>query len=363
MNQILDHSGPQKLKKQRNPAETMKITRIYAIIIMVIAICFIGKGVYSLVSNNTAQKEIITEEQNKDVIIKLYADKDIVNINVSHYSNIEEISYQWYKGVATLDEIHQLLEEQETQNNTDNNEADDEEGTNETQKVYPLMDSVVEKGKGTNTLNLQNIGIPKGETTIYITVKVAGNNEVTEFVQNYYTDVGVDRIAPKLNVSLKGKKLIISATDETQIAYIAYSINDGNEEKVTDTGLGNKINAEIDLDETNDTKVKITAVDQADNSQIYEKTYAVYISKPSIQFIAEPDYSKINVTASYNKGIKKVEYVLNGETYAKEFDELVYDVKFEVQTVPGHNEITVRAYTDEEQVYAEETGECTYNPQ
>ena len=124
------------------------------------------------------------------------------------------------------------------------------------------------------------------------------------------------------------------------------------------------IETEIELSETEDTVLKICAVDKAKNSEIYDKTYALYVSKPKIEFLAESDFSKIYITVTYPKGLKKVEYDLNGKTYEEEYEnpEDARKVELEVPTDVGYNIITVKAYTEEEQVYAEETGECEYNP-
>ena len=52
MNQILDHSGPKKAKVRKNPEDTKKIIKVYAILIIIFALCFIGKAGYSIVENN-----------------------------------------------------------------------------------------------------------------------------------------------------------------------------------------------------------------------------------------------------------------------------------------------------------------------
>ena len=163
---------------------------------------------------------------------------------------------------------------------------------------------------------------------------------------------------------MQGKKLIITATDETEISYLTYSINEAEEKKIDEVENNKIIKAEVELDETQDTSIKICAVDSAKNTSIYDKTYELYVRKPNIEFAAENDFSKIYVRITYPKGIKKIEYIMNGESHTEEYDkpEDNKEVNLEVPTAPGRNEITVKAYTKEEQVYSEETGECEYNP-
>ena len=55
---------------------------------------------------------------------------------------------------------------------------------------------------------------------------------------------------------------------------------------------------------------------------------------------------------------------MNGEESEETFDnpEDARHVEFEVQTQEGHNLITVWAYTEQEQVWSKDSGECDYNP-
>lgn len=367
MNQILDHSGPKKQKKYVNPNDTIRIIKVYTILIIVFAFCFFGKAAYSLSENKKIEEAALIAEQNREPKITLFADKDILSIDVYYKSAIEEISYQWYRGSATLDDIHAYMAkiEENTGDEEQVDENDDEETfQNDDENIKTLGEINTEKGTGQNQMKVQNIGIPKGQNTIYVSVKTVDSSEPVEYVQNYYTDVGVDKIKPTITPKLQGKTLIITATDETELAYLTYSINDSDEIRVDDVVDGKSIQTEITLDTTEDTHVKICAVDKFKNSEIYDKTYSVYVNAPEISFEAEPDYSKIYVTVAYEKGIKRIEYDMNGETFEKEYDNVAdtKEVRFEVDTVPGYNVITVKAYTEQEEVYSEKTGDCTYNP-
>lgn len=362
MNQILDHSGPKKTKVHRDPTDTKKIIKVYAIIMIVFSLCFIGKGAYTLTENKKIKNSQSNMIANTEPQIVLNANEDLLDINVSYSQAIEEVSYQWYRGNATIEEIYACMENSEN-SSEENAENDDEEILENEEKVIALGDVKTLKGNGQNDLKVQKIGIPRGDSTIYITVKAIGG-VTTEYIQSYYTDVGVDKIEPKIQVSLQGKKLIVTAKDETEIDFITYSINDSNETTVSDRLDKKTIKAEIDLDETQDTEIQIAAVDKAKNTGVYNKTYALYVSKPKIEFLAESDYSKIYVTVTYPKGLTKIQYTLNGKEHEEIFDnpQEAKEVSFDLETKEGDNVITVKAYTEEESVYAEETGECTYNP-
>lgn len=361
MNQILDHSGPKKQKIHRNPGDTVRIIKVYAILIIIFAICLICKAGYSLSENKKISNSRMTSNANTVPEISLFADKDIVSIDVLSVSEIEYVSYMWYRGDNTLEEIRKYNTENHSNDDSEeNNENDDEDNNQDENQISAIGEEKREKGTGTNKMSLSNIGIPKGESTIYITVKTVQSADITEYVEHYYTDVGVDKIEPKINVVLQGKKLLVTATDETEIDYITYSVNGAQEVQIDDREDKKTIKAEIDLVDTTSTEIRICAVDKAKNSKVYEQDYDVYAGKPKIEFALTSDYKNICVTITYARGITKVKYDLNGEEFEKTFDdpEQAREVYFEVPTVEGHNRIYVWAYTEQEQVWAEEEGTC-----
>lgn len=367
MNQILDHSGPKKQKAHRNPGDTVRIIKVYAFLIMFFAICLIAKSGYSLAEN----KKIDSASQNVPTStipqIMLSADNDILSINVvSSNEAIESISYQWYKGNANLNDIRTYNEQQALNSTNSDAENDDEDVDINDDGIVAMGAMKVEKSTSDQQkeMNIQNVGIPKGDSTIHVVVKTVKNNTVTEYAQHYYTDVGVDKIEPQIKVAIQGKKLIVTATDETEIDYITYSVNGDREVQVDDKVDKKTIKAEIELSETSSTNINICAVDKAKNSKIYQKDYDVYAGKPVISFEAEPDFSKIYVTVEYARGLKRVKIDLNGEEHEEVYDnpEESRRVEFQVETQEGHNLIKVWAYTEQEQVWAEESGECDYNP-
>lgn len=361
MNQILDHSGPKKQKIHRNPGDTARIIKVYAILIIIFAICLIGKAGYSL----SESKKVNTAKgiSNENVLpqISLHADKDIITVDVSSSSEIEFVSYRWYRGNNTLEDIRTYNSEHEQDSTTtDENDNDDEDINVNEDEISAMGEEKKEKGTGTNEMNLSNIGIPKGDSTIYVVVKTVQNAVPTEFVQNYHTDVGVDKIEPRIKVILQGKKLLVTATDETEIDYITYSVNGAQEVQVDDRKDKKTINTEIDLNDTSSTEIRICAVDKAKNSKVYEQDYDVYAGKPKIDFALTSDYKNICVTITYARGLTKVKYDLNGEEFEKSFDdpEQAREVYFEVPTVSGYNKIKVWAYTEQEQVWSENEGDC-----
>lgn len=366
MNQILDHSGPKKQKIHRNPGDTIRIIKVYAFLIILFAICLIGKAGYSLSENKkiaSASKNVVVSNIPQ---ISLKADNDILAIDVfSANKGIEWVSYQWYKGNANLNDIRTYQEKRALNSTDGDDENDDEDIEINDNEITAMGDTKTEKStSGQNEMHIQNIGIPKGDSTIHVSVKTIGSDTVTEFAEHYYTDVGIDKIDPQIKVVIQGKKLIVTAIDETEIDYLTYSVNDAREVQVDNRENKKTIKTEIELSETSSTNVTICAVDKAKNSKVYQQDYDVYAGKPVITFEAEPDFSKIYVKVEYARGIKSIKYDLNGEEHEENFDnpEEARVVEFEVDSKEGHNLITVWAYTEQDQVWSQESGECDYNP-
>lgn len=357
MNQILDHSGPKKIKMQKNPEDTAKIIRVFACLVIVFAICFIAKGVYSLVGNDAFGKTNASNEFDGPRIV-LKANDDILEIEVSYDSPIEEVSYQWYRGNVSASEI--AAYDNSHVDDTSNME-DDEEGIDDDTDIKTLGELQSQKGTGETLMRFQNIGIPKGDSTIHVVAKAQGN-VIREFVQSYHTDVGVDKIKPEIKIETQGSKVIATATDETEIDYIVYSINEGSEVQVKDRLDKKTVRAEIELDTVVTNNIRISAVDKGKNTSVYTQEIDVFAGKPTIEFAAEPDLSKIYVNVKYAKGITKIEYEFNGESFEEEFASPKKEYEFELKCVAGHNLVSVKAYTEDNDVFAEDAGELEYNP-
>lgn len=361
MNQILDHSGPKQARPGKNPADTLKIIRVYAILIIFFGIFFIAKGSYTLSKNKEFQKSQINDQKFAGPLIELYADKDELSISVSYDSSIESISYQWYRGIVTPDEIKEYeANREEKSNSSDENDDEIEEESDDIAALGKLEEKKLSNEKN---VKLEKIGIPRGDTTVRIIVR-ATDNTVAEYIQSYHTDVGVDKIEPEIKISLKGTVLTVIATDETEISKLIYTIGDKDSVEITDRQDKKTIKTEIVLDKVEMNDITINAVDKAQNTGTYNQEVELYVGKPQIDFDAEPDLSKIYVLVAYPKGITKIEYEFNGEKFVKEFDNPSENKEIEIalDTIEGYNRVDVKVYTEEEQVYAEDYGECEYNP-
>ena len=319
MNQILDHSGPKKKKgyeKSVNFNDIRKIIKIFSIVILIFGIALIGNGSYGLYKNGKKSKsEVISEP-----LISVTENDGKLTINVTHDKAIEKVLYNW----------------------------DDEEATEV-------------KGKGENFLNVENIGLMEDEHILYVTA-IDSNGVQSNFEKSYYSEESNDTIKPKIDI-ITGNPIKVVVTDETALLSVEYSVDNNPVKTIyaTETDDKKKIEFEIEL-ESDDSEMTIVAYDTSNNKAI--KSDVKVLKRPKIELAAESDYSKIYVTVTSELGLKKVQYDLNGQIFAQEFDnpEGQTEFKFYIPTVEGENKIKVSAYTTNDDVFAETEGTCTYNP-
>lgn len=376
LNQILDRTSSKKNNNgaRRNPKDTPKIVKVYAALMIIFALCLIGTGGYTYYDNN--MKNVPQQEVSKIPTIELVAKDDKVTINVTAPRAIEEINYQWYTGDRTVEDIHNFNNEVDKETSSEPEEiSDDEDVEIKEQEMTALGSMIQKKGNGNTDFSIPNVGIPRGTNTLHITVRLQAEGVLTEFVKTYTTDVGVDQIPPTMKIYMNKKssnpKIVVIATDETEIKNVIYSIQtDGgtseNDVSVSERVDNKTIRAEIPLKPNEVNEITVTAVDKASNTATpYKYSYDLFLGKPEIvELTAEPDFSKVYALIRYQKGIKKAEYQINDEEpVVKEFDgELPREIVMDIPTVVGHNHIIIKAYAEEESVYVEDYGDCDYNP-
>ncbi len=316
MNQILDHSGPKKKSIPKSLGDIRKIIRVFSIIILIFGIVLIVDGSYALYRNNKNDKEeVITKP-----VITVTNNDDLLTIEVNHDKAIEEVTYQWDDG-----------------------------------------DPKVIKGKGENSIVIDKVGVLAEEHTLKVIARDINNVEAV-FENSYYSEKGIDTVEPKIDI-ITGNPIKIVATDETALSYITYRIGDEEEKTIyaTEGDDSKKIECELEID-SDESEITVCAVDTSNNTAV--KSNVKVLKTPKIEMVAETDYSKIYVTITSELGLKKVQYELNGEVFASEFDnpEEMTEFKFYIPTVEGENKIKVSAFTTNDEVFAEQEGVCTYNP-
>ena len=196
-------------------SDIRKVIMIFSVILIVMGCALIGKSVYAFsVSKNKLKDtpEVSTDKMGKEVTI---------TINTQY--PIKEFSYKWNSGEET-------------------------------------------KIEGNQTVSIsKTIDIPNGNNVLKIAVIDCYGNK-TEYMKQYIYE-STDTEKPTIEIAKVGNKLKITATDETKIAYMTYSWNDEEPERVdAKEDQDKEIVAEIDVPK-GESKLYVTAVDGEDNKQ------------------------------------------------------------------------------------------------
>lgn len=241
-------------------SDIRKVIMIFSVILIVMGCALIGKSVYAFsVSKNKLKDtpEVSTDKMGKEVTI---------TINTQY--PIKEFSYKWNSGEET-------------------------------------------KIEGNQTVSIsKTIDIPNGNNVLKIAVIDCYGNK-TEYMKQYIYE-STDTEKPTIEIAKVGNKLKITATDETKIAYMTYSWNDEEPERVdAKEDQDKEIVTEIDVPK-GESKLYVTAVDGEDNKQTRsEKIIAA--SKPT--FTISTDQSNIIVNAKDEIGLKKIVVYVDNNAY------------------------------------------------
>lgn len=290
MNQILVMENKKK-KRSRNtgPAELENILKFFAIALIVFGVLFIGHGSYAIYKDAKGKDKrnlptLTMERVNDEVIIKATSSIKIKNL-----------IYSW---------------------NTDEETKIPVDGTFIEENVMLLNEN--------GTLNVK-IEDEEGRTVKY---------------QKEFIIDGLDITKPTIEIQEQGSNgtIKITATDETQMKYISYSINGSDEIKIDKSDAEDKIMNYILKLKKGENKLTVTAVDSSGNFEIIEKTIIVS-GKTTMNLKIEN--GKLVVTAEDPDGIKDIEINLNGVTKSvKDINQK--SIKATLNIVEGTNNIRIK---------------------
>lgn len=331
MNQILDHSGPKQPKTPTNSNDIKKIIKIFAIIIAVFGVILIGFGIFTVIKNSNSKKAQTTSQTvEQPTITANKNDDDTVTVKVVHQKTIETVEYAW-----------------------DSNAFVVSKGMNEQKEM-----------------TIKDIGIPAGTHQLHVKVVDIDNQE---FSNNYEftSESGVDTMDPIVDIVLQGNVAEIVATDETELSFMTYSINSGDEITVRPEGEDKKkISKIITLPEGKETKISVKAVDTSNNETPFEKITEIY-QKPKIELRRlDSDNQAVDITVTSAIEITKITVDINDKQQEVPLNERsrvttedgTIKYHFIVRaTNPGRNIITVNAYTEREDVVGTQSGYITNN--
>lgn len=290
MNQILVMENKKK-KRSRNtgPAEIENILKFFAIALIVFGVLFIGHGSYAI------YKDAKGKDKKNLPILTMERVNDEVIIKATSSIKIKNLIYSW---------------------NTDEETKIPVDGTFIEENVMLLNEN--------GTLNVK-IEDEKGRTVKY---------------QKEFIIDGLDITKPTIEIQEQGSNgtIKITATDETQMKYISYSINGSDEIQIDKSDAEDKIINYILKLQKGENKLTVTAVDSSGNFEIIEKTIIVS-GKTTMNLKIEN--GKLVVTAEDPDGIKDIEINLNGVTKSvKDINQK--SIKATLNIVEGTNNIRIK---------------------
>lgn len=298
MNQILEYS-PNK-NSGGGASGSDKIVRIFALILIIFALCFIAVGGYGFVKKNKNVTDVDAPTQT-EAKIEVEVSDTTATIKVSHDKAIEKVIYSW-----------------------DNDKE------------------IVDKGNGTSQKEIE-IPLPAGEHTLTIKVVDVDGFE-TSYKKSITSENGTDIVNPEIKIVVTDdKKLKITATDETEIAYVTYKWNNDEEIVVDERDEEKKkIEFEIEILKGNN-DLTVIAVDANNRTTTENKSFSG-VTKPEVKITVASDKKSIHVDCFHEKGLKKVILNSNGTDYDVAIgDGTPTDVNFDFALPEGNATIKVTA--------------------
>lgn len=281
-----------------------KIIKVFALLMVILAIALIASGVMSLLKNkkdeNTQKEEAskVAPKVEAEILAELDEITGKVKITINNSIPITKMLYSW-------DEEH---------------------------------DNVV-AGEKQTSLEAETLA-PSGKHVLHIQVTDEENNKTTkEFT--FDSAIGIDSEKPKITLSVtEDKKLSVKATDDTSISYVTYTWNQDETVTMTPEEEGTKeYEFELDIPVGKNTIV-VFAVDGSEEGNATTASKVLEgVEKPTIEpMFLDREGKTLQITVKHGRGVKEISYTLNGQLYTWA-DEPQTELSFEIQSAEGHNDL------------------------
>ena len=315
MNQILVVENKKKKGKSKNrggsrPAEIRSIVKFFAFVLIIFALVIIGHSSYAIYvdskGNNTDNLPQINISRVNDTLI----------VNVQSVYVVDKFKYNW----------------------------ENSEQTSISEGVANFEEEII---------------LPNETDTLTIVLEDETGRAVT-YTKEIYLD-GVDIIKPTVDVTQgQGSSVRLSAIDETQIEYVIYQIDDGEEIRID---KNNEEDTRIEYVITDiprgEHTLHITAVDSSGNTEKFDQSIIVSSERPTIDDISiDEELGKIIIKASDVDGIQSIEVNLNGAVYTMN-DVNRTEATFALNLQQGTNTLSIKL-TNVNGLTAEGTTEFNY---
>lgn len=290
MNQILmvENKKKKKNKISSGPVEIANIVKFFAIALIIFGLFFIGQGSYAI------YKESKGKNTNNLPVVSMERVNDTVIIKAKSSYKIENLIYSWDEAEETKIPVEDTYIEEEV--------------------FLPIENSILK-------------------------VRIEEENGRSIKYQKEFIIEGLDISEPTIEITEESTagSIKITATDETQMAYITYKVNEEEEIRIDKAETEDKTMNYILKLQKGENKVVITAVDTSGNIATLEKTIIVS-GKTSMNLKIEG--GKLIINAEDPDGIKDIEINLNGVSYAAK-DINQKGVRIPLDIVEGTNTVRI----------------------
>lgn len=290
MNQILmvENKKKKKNKISSGPVEIANIVKFFAIALIIFGLFFIGQGSYAI------YKESKGKNTNNLPVVSMERVNDTVIIKAKSSYKIENLIYSWDEAEETKIPVEDTYIEEEV--------------------FLPIENSILK-------------------------VRIEEENGRSIKYQKEFIIEGLDISEPTIEITEESTagSIKITATDETQMAYITYKVNEEEEIRIDKSETEDKTMNYILKLQKGENKVVITAVDTSGNIATLEKTIIVS-GKTSMNLKIEG--GKLIINAEDPDGIKDIEINLNGVSYAAK-DINQKGVRIPLDIVEGTNTVRI----------------------
>ena len=286
-----------------------KVVKVLALLMIILAVALIISGATSFLKNKkdvaNADANAATQPQvQAEILAELDEEEENVKVTINSPVAISKVIYSWDQG----------------------------------------HDNVI-AGERQTTIE-EEVIVPYGEHVLHVQVTDEQNNKSTkDFTFNSST--GIDTLKPEITLTItETKKLLVTAKDDTSIAYVTYTWNEEEPVKMLPEVEGLKeYEFEIEIPRGKNTIVVI-AVDGSDMSNATTTSKILDgVTKPVINYgFLDATGAVLQIMCSHENGIQSIYYTLNGEAFqwqVGEGEEAPKELSFTQQSVEGYNEMTI----------------------
>ena len=297
MNQILmvenKSKNKKKARKSSGPAEIKSVIKFFAIVIIVFGLFIIGHSSYAMYISSKGNNV----ENLPQISISRVNDSLIVNVQSEYI--VDKFKYNWTNS----------------------------EQTSISEGVSSFEEEII---------------LPNATDILTIIIEDETGRAIT-YTREIYLD-GVDIVKPTIDLEQgEGFSVRLTARDETQIEYITYKIDDGEEVRVDKNNTEDKtIEYAITEIPRGEHTLYVTAVDSSGNVESIEKPIIVSSDRPTIKNLSiDQEAGKIMIEAADVDGIQSIEVNLNGAVYKMD-DVNRTEATFSLNLVEGTNTISIK---------------------